>query len=108
MKVPYKYPQLSKLAVPTRFSNDETNNETSTESSLMIPVINSVHHDGAMPVESPVNQSTEGTMITDTPHMQGMCCSMVKARNIMRYRHRIMHSIANFRRWTITYNNGSS
>lgn len=33
----------------------------------MIPVINSVHHDGAMPVESPVNQSTEGTMITDTP-----------------------------------------
>ncbi|CAL1672837.1 unnamed protein product [Lasius platythorax] len=69
-QVPYKYPQLSKLAVPTRFSNDETNNETSTESSLMIPVINSVHHDGAMPVESPVNQSTEGTMITDTPHMQ--------------------------------------
>ncbi|XP_077282105.1 uncharacterized protein LOC143908348 [Temnothorax americanus] len=110
-QAPYKYPQLSKLAVPTKLLHDATNNEAvdplgESSSHLVGSVINSVHCDKATPVKSPVpievsNHHTEkdsadvsskslntprqvnisSTSIIDTPHVQDMCY-MAKA-NIM-------------------------
>ncbi|XP_036143488.1 uncharacterized protein LOC118645841 isoform X2 [Monomorium pharaonis] len=99
-QAPYKYPQLSKLAVPIKLLNDKAV-DLLTESSLHVvsPVFNSVYHDGTTSVRSPVsievsNHQTENdsadasnkslntsrqvdissTSITDTPHVQDVSC----------------------------------
>ncbi|XP_077282320.1 uncharacterized protein LOC143908508 isoform X2 [Temnothorax americanus] len=96
---PYKYPQLSKLAVPTKLLHDATNNEAvdplgESSSHLVGSVINSVHCDKATPVKSPVpievsNHHTE----KDSADVSSKSLNTPSC---------LMYSTAYFGRWTLT------